>query len=171
VDTSVKGFVLAILAGIGFAVFFPALQEATTGDNGVASYGAALMLAAGVFGSTIALVPFFLNFPVRGKPLAVRQYFQLERRQHVVGVIGGVVWTTGLLGGLVTVGLAGVIQPSPLVTYLLSYSGPLLSAALGLLVYRELPEAPVKVHAMMAAMFILMLVGMVMIAIAPSYGR
>lgn len=171
VDTSTKGFVLAILAGMVFSGFFPAIQEATTGDNGVASYGAVLILAGGVFGSSIVLVPFFLNFPVRGKPLAVRQYVQLERRQHLVGVVAGIVWTVGLLAGLVTVGLPAAIYPAPVVMYLLSHSGFLLSAVFGLLFYRELPEAPVKVHAMMAAMFVLMLTGMGMIAVAPVYGK
>lgn len=171
VDTSTKGFVLAILAGLVFGGFFPALQEATTGDNGVASYGAALILAGGVFGSSIVFVPFFLNFPVRGKPLAVRQYLQLERRQHVVGVIAGMVWMVGLIAGLVTVGVPAAIYPNPTVVYLLQHSGFLLSAAFGLLLYRELPEAPVKVHALMAAMFVLMLTGMGMIAVAPVYGK
>ena len=171
VDTSTRGLILAILAGAVYAGFFPAFQEATTGDNGVSSYGAVLILAAGVFASSIILVPFFLNFPVRGKPLAVRQYLQLERRQHIAGVIAGAVWTAGLLGGAVTVGLPAAILPSPVELYLLSHSGYLLSAALGLLLYRELPEAPTKVHAMMAAMFVLMLVGMGIIALAPVYGK
>jgi len=170
-DTSVRGLVLAILSGIFFAIFFYAINEAVSGDNGVASYGAALILAGGVFGSTIILVPFFLNFPVRGKPLAVRQYVQLEMRQHVFGIIAGIVWTAGLLGGLVTVGLPSAIQPSPVVAYLLKHSGPLVTAALGLVVYRELPEAASRVNAMMAAMFVLMLVGMGMIALAPIYGQ
>jgi glucose uptake protein len=171
VDTSAKAFVLALMAGIFFAVFFYAIQETMSGDNGVASYGAALILGGGVFASSIVLVPFFLNFPVRGKPLAVRQYLQLERRQHVWGIFGGVVWTAGLLGGLVVFGLPAEIVPSPVVTFLLSHSAPLLTALIGLFLYRELPEAPVKVHAMMGAMVVLMLIGMGMMALAPIYGR
>jgi hypothetical protein len=170
-DTSARALVLAVFAGIFFAIFFVTIQEATSGDNGVASYGAALILAAGVFGSSAVLVPFFLNFPVRGKPLAVRQYLQLERRQHVWGILAGVVWTAGLLGGLVVYGLPSSIQPDPLVGFLLSHSAPLLTAALGLFVYRELPEAPIKVYSMMGAMFVLMLAGMSLIALAPVYGR
>jgi len=170
-DTSTKGMVLAILAGFAFSLLSPALQEATSADNGVSPYGAALIVAAGIFFSSVMFVPFFLNFPVRGKPLTVRQYFQLEKRQHIHGVLAGIVWTVGLLGGLVTVGLPPAILPSPLVTYLLSHSAPLLTAAYGLLLYRDMPEAQTKVHMMSAAMFVLMLAGMGMIAIAPFYGR
>jgi glucose uptake protein len=171
VDTSARALVLAILAGLLFAVFFSALDEATSGDNGVTSYGAALIFAGGAFAASIVFVPFFLNFPVRGKPLAVRQYFQLERRQHFAGILGGVVWTAGLLGWLVTLGLPSAIVPAPAVTYLLGHSGPVLSAIFGLLLYRELPEAPTKVHALMGATLVLMLVGMGMIAVAPIYGK
>ncbi len=170
-DTSARALVLAIFAGLFFVGFFFALQEAISGDNGVPSYGAALILAGGVFGSSIVFVPFFLNFPVRGKPLTVRQYLQLERRQHIVGILGGMVWTVGLLGGLVTYGLPAAIMPAPAVLYLLSHSGPVLSAILGLVIFRELPGAQVKVHATMVAMLVLMLVGMSMIAVAPVYGR
>ena len=170
-DTSTKAFVLALFAGIFYSVFYYAIQEAISGENGVASYGAALIVAAGVFGSTLVFVPFFLNFPVRGKPLAVRQYLQLERRQHIWGILGGMVWTAGLLGGLVVHGLPVAIQPEPVITYLLSNAGPLVTALIGILVYRELPEAPVKVHAMMGAMVVLMLLGMGMMALAPFYGR
>jgi glucose uptake protein len=170
-ESGVKGFALAILAGVFFSLFFAALQNATTGDNGIASYGATLILAGGVFASTILFVPFFLNFPVRGKPLTVRQYVLLERRQHAMGMLAGVVWTAGLLGGLVTIGLPTAILPSPVVYYLLNHSGALVTAACGLILYREFPEAHTKVHMMMAAMFVLMLAGMGMIAVAPIYGR
>jgi glucose uptake protein len=171
VDTSGRALILAIFAGLAYAGFSYALREATSGDNGVSPYGTALILAGGVFGSSVIFVPFFLNFPVRGKPLAVRQYLQLERRQHVMGVVAGVVWTIGLLGGLVTVGLPAALYPAPAVSYILGHSGFLLSAAFGLLLYRELPEAPVKVQAMMGAMFVLMLAGMGLIALAPIYGN
>jgi glucose uptake protein len=170
-DTSARALVLAILAGLFFIGFFSAIREAISGENGVPSYGATLILAGGVFGSSIVFVPFFLNFPVRGKPLAVRQYLQLERRQHIAGIIGGIVWTAGLLAGLVTFGLPASIMPAPTVSYLLSHAGPVLSALVGLVIFRELPEAPVKVHAVMGAMLVLMLVGMGMIAVAPVYGR
>jgi glucose uptake protein len=171
VDTSARAFLLALFAGVFYAAFFYAIQEATSGDNGVPSYGAAVILAAGVFGSSIVLVPFFLNFPVRGKPLAVRQYLQLERRQHVWGILGGLLWSAGLLGGLVVFGLPAAILPSPVVAFLLSHSAPLLTALIGLLAYRELPDAPVKVHAMMGAMVVLMLIGMSMMALAPISGK
>ncbi len=170
-ETGIKGMVLAVIAGLAFSLFFPAMRQATEGDNGVSPYGAVLFLAAGVFGSSIIFVPFFLNFPVRGKPLTVRQYFKLEKGQHINGVLAGIVWTAGLLGGLVTVGLPAAILPSPLVAYLLNHSAPLLTAAFGLVLYRDLPEAPTKVHAMMGAMFVMMLAGMGMIALAPVYGR
>jgi len=170
-ETGTKGMVLAVIAGFAFGLFYPALRQSTESDNSVSPYGAALILSAGVFASSIIFVPFFLNFPVRGKPLTVRQYFKLERVQHINGVLAGIVWTAGLLGGLVTVDLPAAILPSPLVGYMLSHSAPLLTAAYGLILYRDLPEAPTKVHSMMGAMFVLMLAGMGMIALAPVYGR
>src|SRR5690606_11981831 len=59
--TAGKAFVLAALAGIFYSVFFYAIEEATRDDNGVASYGAALLMSIGLFGASIIVVPFFLN--------------------------------------------------------------------------------------------------------------
>jgi hypothetical protein len=72
---------------------------------------------------------------------------------------------------LVVFGLPAAILPSPVVAFLLSHSAPLLTALIGLLAYRELPDAPVKVHAMMGAMVVLMLIGMSMMALAPISGK
>ena len=48
------------------------LTEATTGENGVSSYGAALLFTLGMLFSSLLLVPFFLNFPAVGRPEQVR---------------------------------------------------------------------------------------------------
>jgi glucose uptake protein len=168
--TGTKAFILAAVSGVLFTGFFYAIQEATSGDNGIASYGAALFLAAGAFGASIVVVPFFLNFPVKGQPLTVRRYFTISALHHVVGLVGGMVWTMGLLGGLATLALPAAIQPLPLVRYLLTHGTPLLAALWGLFVWREMKGGSIRVHAMMGAMFVLMLAGMGMIALAPGYG-
>ena len=147
------------------------LGEAVSGENGVSAYGAALLLAAAVWGSSIVFVPFFLNFPVKGKPLTVRQYVNVPLGHHALGLVAGIVWTAGLLGTLVVSAAPGPAQPSPLMLYMLSHAGPLLATALGLLVWGEFKGAPTRANAMVLAVIVLLAAGMGMIAVAPVYGK
>lgn len=169
--TAGKAFVLAALAGVFYSTFFYALEEAMRDDNGLASYSAALLLGAGIFGASIVVVPFFLNFPVRGKPLTVRQYVQVERIHHLLGLAAGAVWMAGTLAWLVTIGLPSGTQADPIVGFMIARAFPLVAILLGFLIFRELPEAPTKVNAMVGASFVLLLAGIGMIAVAPLYGR
>jgi glucose uptake protein len=169
--SGLKAYALAMIAGIVLAGFYAALAQGVTGDTGVASYGAALILAGGVFGATIVIVPFFLNFPVRGKPLTVRQYFKIDMRNHVLGLVGGIVWLAGILALLVSMGLPSALQPVPVVTFLLGRGAPLLAGLWGMFVFREYAGAPAKVTTIAFAALVVLAGGMAMMAVAPVYGK
>lgn len=163
--SSAKALALAGLAGVFFSLYFPLIEQGTSGESGVSAYGAALLMAGGIFGSSIVYVPFFLNFPVKGKPVTVRQYFKVEGKHHLLGVLGGAVWCAGLLGGLVA--LDGAARLAPMVETGLLRGAPLLAALWGILVWGEYKLASTRVQAMLGAMMVLMLVGIGLMAVAP----
>ena len=163
------GIMLAIVGGLVMSVFFPALTEGTTGGDGVAPYGAMLLVAAGVFGSTILYVPFFLYFPVQGEPLQVRDFVRGSLTQHSLGWLGGALWTVAVLTGMVA-GASETVSVSEATSYSFIHGGPALAALLGLVMWHELPESTMRVKMMLAAMLVLFLAGVGMIAVAPMYG-
>ncbi|MEO8100042.1 MAG: hypothetical protein ABI811_20245 [Acidobacteriota bacterium] len=169
--TGTVGIILASVAGVFYSLFFPVLGEAMFGDNGLASYGAVLLAVIGLFASSVMIVPFFLNFPVQGGPLEVRRYFKMPLMHHLLGVLAGVVFVGGLLSGLVILGIPPAIQISPVISFLLSHSGPLVAALWGLLIWREFAGAPTRVTMMLAAMFVMLLAGLGIIAVAPGFGK
>ena len=164
-----RGIVLSAIGGLIMGVFYPAITEGTAGDNGVSAYGAVLLMATGVFGSTILFVPFFLNFPVEGEPLMVRAYFKGSKGRHGLGLLGGMLWTAAVLAGLVA-GEAESARVSPAVAYAFTHGGPVLAALLGLTVWRELPGSTMRVKMMLAAMLVLFLAGLLLLALAPVFG-
>ncbi|MFM2125892.1 MAG: hypothetical protein RL328_2343 [Acidobacteriota bacterium] len=170
-ESALKGIFLAVVSGLAFGGFFPMMAEATTGDNGVSAYGYALLVAGAVFGSSIVLVPFFLNFPVKGKALSVAQYVKIPLGHHLLGLAGGVVWSVGLLGGLLHLGVAASAEVSPVVIYLLNHGTPVLTTLLGLLVWGEFRGAPTRATAMAGAVLALLIAGTAMLAVAPVNGR
>lgn len=166
-----KAIALAVLSGICFAGFFLLLARATSSESGLAPYGAALVVSAGIFAINLLILPVFLNFPLKGQPLRVSRYFKIEKRHHILGILAGVIWAAGLLSGLTADNLPTDIQVSPLTAYMVSRSIPIIAMFWGLFVWREMSGAPARVNAMMAAVFVLLMVGMGMIGVAPVYGR
>lgn len=165
--SAAKAAALAILAGLVYAVSFPLLDRVAETDIGLSAYSAALTISAGVFFSNLVILPFFLNFPVRGQPMSVRQYFKVERIHHLLGLLGGAVWTAGVIAGLAPKDApVGIVSPQAM--DILMGSIPLVGALWGLLVWRETAGSGARVHALTAATLVLLLAGIGMMAMAPS---
>lgn len=170
-QSAAKAAILAILSGLVYAGFFLLIDRTTETEIGLSAYSVALVMSAGIFLSSLLIIPFFLNFPVRGQPLTVRRYFKIEKSHHLLGLLGGMVWTAGLIAGLTTEGIPENITLRPEATFMLMRSIPLVAALWGLLVWRETASSTTRVHMMTAAMFVLLLAGIGMMAVAPVYGR
>jgi glucose uptake protein len=166
-NTATKGIVLSIVAGLVMGAFYPMLEQAMSDDNGIAPYGAMLLFAGGVFASTVLYVPFFLNFPVLGKPLAVSAYFRGSKRQHLLGVLGGMVWMMGGLANVLASTSPGARQIGPAVSYALGQGATLVSALWGLLAWHEFRGATYRVNLVLMSVIALYLMGLGMVAVAP----
>jgi glucose uptake protein len=129
-----------------------------------------LLFAGGVFASTVLYVPFFLNFPVSGKPLAVSAYFRGTKRQHLLGVLGGMLWMAGGLSNVLAAGSPATQQIGPAVSYGLGQGATLVSTLWGLLVWREFRGATYRVNLVLIAVIVLFLMGLGMVAVAPLRG-
>jgi glucose uptake protein len=166
-----KAFALAAISGVLFSLFFPAMREAVSGEDGVSSYGVALLMAGAIFGTSIVIVPFFLNFPVKGQPLTVARYFKINKSHHVLGVIAGFLWVAAVIAGLAADQAPIPAQPTVVLSFVLSHAAPIVAVLWGILVWRETSSAPMKVHMITAAMVVLMLAGLGMMGLSPEYGR
>jgi glucose uptake protein len=166
-----KGVVLAIVAGLIMGAVNPMIDTAKSGETGVAPYGLMLLFATGVLVSTAVYVPFFLSFPVMGKPLPVSAYFRGSKGQHVLGILGGIIWMTGGVSNLVAASSPALPQIGPAVSYALSEGAPLLAAFWGLFTWREFKGSTLRVKMVLTAMIVLFLAGLGVIAVAPLQGR
>lgn len=159
-----KGIVLSVIGGILMGMFYPLVEIGKGGDAGVAPYGIALLFGAGVLLSTLLYVPFFLNFPVEGRPIGARQYFSGNTKQHLLGILGGIVWMTGAVCNFVAASSPATLQVGPAVSYALA---TLISALWGLLVWREFRGASSRVRILLVVMILVFLAGLGMISYAP----
>ena len=153
---------LAAVGGVAFGLFHPLLDLGRTGDNAVAPYSLTLLFAASIFGSTVLLAPFFFTFPVAGAPIAFRDYFSGAPKQHVPGLLGGMVAGAAFLTGMLALSAP---RNGAGLSYGLSEGGPVLAVICGLLVWREFTGAE-RPRLLMLVTLILLAAGMVLLAIS-----
>jgi glucose uptake protein len=161
---------LSVLGGIALGLFRVPLESALQGDNGVAPYGAALLFAGGIFGSTLIFGPFFFNFPVSGGPIGLRNYFTGTRKQHLLGVLGGILAATGFLTGLLALTAPPFLRTPAVASYALSQGGPALAVLWGLFAWREFKGAAERTRLLFLVMWIIFAAGIGLLAVARRQG-
>jgi glucose uptake protein len=164
-----RGILLSILGGIALGFFLPVVDMSRTGDNGVGPYGLAALIGTGMFFSTLLYVPFFINFPVQGEPIQVRDFFKGAKSQHLWGIFGGILWAVGLLAALVEGAVPPAFQANPAVAAALIQGAPIIAALWGLLALREFKGASQGVKSLMLGMIVVYVAGLAMVSLAPVY--
>jgi glucose uptake protein len=163
-----RGIMISIASGIVLGFFFPAVDSAAGGDNGVGPYGLGLLIGAGMLFSTLMYVPFFINFPVQGEPVQVRDYFKGSKKQHFWGIFGGLVWAVGLIAALVQAAAPAAVRTSPALAFGLVQATPILAALWGLLAWREAKDSSQGVKMLLLGMMVVYLAGLTMVSLAPT---
>ncbi len=172
-----KGILLSIASGLLMGSFYPLVEMGKTSGGGLGPYAVGFVFCAGIFVSTFFFNLFFMNMPVEGEPVEILDYFKGTKKQHFMGLFGGLIWATGTLSNFV-VSSAGDPRSSggaapllgPAISYALGQGATLISALWGLLVWKEFRGADAHVKGLIAAMLVLFGAGLAMISVAPLYG-
>jgi glucose uptake protein len=169
--SSIKGIVLALVSGLIMGSFFPLVEKAREGDLGFGPYAIAVVFAVGVFLSTLVFNVFLMNLPVEGEPLEIPEIFRSTAKQHLLGLAGGVVWCTGMVASLAATSAPAEAHVGAVEGSLLAQGFPLIAALWGILVWRELKGADLRVKVLAVFMFLLFVCGLLLIAQAPLHVR
>jgi glucose uptake protein len=164
-----RGILLSAASGIALGFVFPTVDMSRAGDNGVGPYGLAAMIGAGMLLSTLLYVPFFINFPVQGDPIQVRDYFKGAKKQHFWGVFGGIVWAVGLVAVLVEEASPAALRAGPALETGLVQAIPILAALWGILAWREFKDSTQGVKMMLLGMIVVFAAGVTLVSLAPIY--
>lgn len=165
-----KGIVLSVASGLLMGAFYPLVELGKQSGPGLGPYAIGFVFAFGIFCSTFVFNFFFMNLPVEGEPVEILDYFKGTKKQHALGVIGGVIWTAGTLSNF-AVSSAPDAHVGPAISYALGQGATLISALWGLLVWKEFRGADARVKILLTAMLVLFGGGLALVSIAPLYGR
>ncbi len=158
--------ILSVVGGIVLSTFPKILGEATIGDGGLAPYSAVMLLAVAALLSSPFFVLFFTTFPVTSTAGMPSGYLAGSRKQHLMGVAGGIVWGAGILTSLMTAGAPQNAQLSALIQYVLNNVALLVAFAWGLLAWQEFRGGGDRVRMLATGMVVLFLAGLGLVAFA-----
>ncbi len=162
--TTAKGILLSVFAGLLIAFFYGFVVNSLDnsfvagGTGTLTPYTAIVFFSFGVLASTLIINPIFMANPVQGESVSMSAYFKGSFRTHMIGVLGGSIWMTGMVVSFMAAGSAG-----PAISYALSNAAPVVAILWGVLVWKEFAEAPKGTNKLLVIMFVAYLIGLVLI--------
>jgi glucose uptake protein len=167
---SVKGLILSLVSGVLMGSFYPLVEMSRATEVGLGPYTAALFFAIGVLVSTFVFNLYFMNLPVQGEPVGFGAYLSGGTRNHVLGLLGGILWCAGAITNFVASSAPPEANVSPAMSYAMGQGATLISALWGLIVWKEFAGAGSRVRMLLTVMIVLFIVGLGMVSVAPLYG-
>jgi glucose uptake protein len=165
--SSTRGLLLSVACGVFMGVFYRFVAAAMYADptrpapGKMGSYAAVFVFAVGVLASSFVWNVFAMKRPLVGDPVSFRDYFSEGLSTHMTGVLGGLIWGTGMSLNLIASGRAGFA-----ISYGLGQGATMIAAIWGVFIWREFRTAPAGTSTLLAAMFISFLTGLALIVLA-----
>ena len=165
---SVKGLGLSVLSGLLMGFFYRFVAASMISDfrhphaGQLTPFSAMFVFTSGVLLSNFLWNSVFMYRPVSGAPTSYGEYVTRgSARLHLVGLLGGFVWCFGMTMSLIASEQAGFA-----ISYGLGQGATMVAAAWGVFVWKEFAGAPRGTGRLIAAMFVLFIVGLAMIVAA-----
>jgi glucose uptake protein len=166
--TTTKGILIAVAAGVlmGFFFRFVVASMATDFANPepgrLTPYTAVFCFSVGLLLSNFLWNSIVMRRPFVGQVVSYGDYVSRgNAKLHLVGILGGVIWNTGMSFSIIASGAAG-----PSISYGLGQGATMVAALWGVFVWREFKRAPAGTGRLLALMFVFYLAGLGLIVYA-----
>jgi len=163
--TTGLGVIISVLCGISMGFFYGWVARSMATDlahpeaGKLTPYTALVFFSLGLVLSNFAFNTVAMKWTVSGEPVAATDYFTKgSPRLHIVGILGGIIWSIGMSLSIVAGGEAGYA-----ISYGLGQGATLVAAFWGVFVWREFKGAPKGTNPFLAFMFLFYLAGLALI--------
>jgi glucose uptake protein len=166
-NVSTKGLLLAIVAGALMGLFYKYVANSMFSDFTVpeagklSPYSAVFVFSIGILVSNLLFNTLLMRFPFVGEKVSFGQYFKGTKRDHLMGVVGGVIWCVGMSFSILASDQAG-----PAISYGLGQGATIVAALWGIYIWKEFDGAPKGTQTILNVMLLCYLVGLGMIVAA-----
>ncbi len=162
---SARGIQISIVAGVLMGLFYPLVTHSIKGSHALGPYSVTLFFAIGVALCSVPLNVYLMRRPLAPTaPVTVSDYLNAKRSFHLWAVLGGGIWCTGAVFSFVASN-ARIVGPA--ISYALGQCATMVSAGWGVFVWKEFATAPSVSRRLLPWMFVLFLLGLVTLALAP----
>ena len=148
-STSRKSIVVCIVSGVLMGLWAPFVARAMTQGNTLGPYSVAVFLTLGALLSCFIWNVYFMKRPLVGEPVNFSGFFRGPISSHLLGVLGGVIWGTGMVFNLVAASFTGVA-----ISYAIGQSAPMVAALWGVLAWKEFEGAGSRAKLYLGLMFV-----------------
>jgi glucose uptake protein len=166
-SVSTKGLVLSVVAGILMGYFYKYVAASMFPDFNVpevgklSPYTAVFFFAIGVLLSNFLFNTLLMKRPFEGKPVSYTDYFNGSFKNHLMGILGGIIWCNGMSFNIIASGKAG-----PAISYGLGQGATIVAAIWGIYIWKEFKNAPKGTSTILNIMLLCYVIGLGMIIAA-----
>lgn len=166
---STRGVILSIVSGLLMGTFYPFIAKSTLGPHSLGPYAVAFVFAIGVACCSLPVNAWLMRHSLTGEaPSSLQDYHRAPASWHAWGMAGGAIWCTGAVASFVA-SRANLVGPA--VSYAIGQGATMVSAVWGVFIWREFANAPSSSRRLLPYMFVLFLMGLGAIAVAPLLAR
>ena len=156
---SKKSIGVCVVSGVLMGLWAPFVARAMTNGNTLGPYSIAVFLTLGALLSCFLWNIYFMKHPLVGEPVGFSGFFSAPASGHMLGLLGGFIWGTGMVFNLVAASFTGVA-----ISYAIGQSAPMVAALWGVFAWKEFAGAPGKAKMYLAMMFVFYCLGILLVA-------
>jgi glucose uptake protein len=164
-SASKKSIITCVVSGVLMGLWAPFMTRAMPHEvNGImrgtlGPYAAAIFLTLGALLSCLIWNVYFMKHPLVGEPVNFSGFFKAPASGHVLGLLGGFIWGTGMVFNLVAANFTGVA-----ISYAIGQSAPMVAALWGVLAWKEFAGAGSKAKTYLFLMFVFYCLAILLVA-------
>lgn len=162
-----KGVLISLAAGVTIAFFYGLVVKSLDpmyvagGTGNLTPFTGVFFFTLGAVLSTPIFNIFVMRHPFQGEKLSLKTYFKGDLKTHLIGMLGGIIWMSGMVVSFMAIPKAG-----PTISYALTNGAPVVAMFWGVFVWKEFKQAPKGTSKVLTAMFLLFIAGLVVITLS-----
>ncbi len=161
-----KGIVLSVVGGVLMALFYRFVASSMVSNfeqpepGLLTPYSAVFIFSVGILISNFLFNTILMRKPFEGKPVTYSQYFGGSLKEHLTGILGGMIWCVGMTFSIIAAGKAGFA-----ISYGLGQGATLVAALWGVFIWKEFKGSK-GTAGLLTTMFVLFFIGIGMLIFA-----
>ena len=164
---SKKGLILSVVSGCLMGLFYKYVAGSMVSNFNVPEagkltpYTALVIFSVGIVISSFLFNSIQMKHPFAGTPVSFPDYFKGKTKDHLIGILGGAIWSAGMSLSIIASGKAG-----PAISYGLGQGATVVAALWGIYVWKEFDKAPKGTKPLLNIMLLLYIAGLAMIIVS-----